>query len=293
MNVNMDRNRMQKIRNEAIIMEQLTNSPHISDTYGHCAFSLLVEMAPVNIADTIQPQIMPDQHHPGKIDQKKLDEYPDVHPINNLTAVEKLDLAIGMLSGLADIHGMATGPVVMGDVAPNQWLQTASGRIILNDFDNSRLASWNVTGQQYCKDWSYHVGGYKAPEEVDGGNLDESTDKWKAGAILFALLTGLDPYYDEGHREDDKMIDNNLRNGVAPHIDPRYATRSFIEGRMVEIMNKCFQFKPQDRADVFEVLEHLRETKRLHEETKKNKNEEETHGDDHEGRYEKLLLRQG
>jgi hypothetical protein len=36
------------------------------------------------------------------------------------------------------------------------------------------------------------------------------------------------------------------------------------EGRLVEIMEPCWAFDPQDRVDIFEIVAHLRETRRLY-----------------------------
>ena len=53
--------------------------------------------------------------------------------------------------------------------------------------------------------------------------------------------------------------------GELPYVDPRYRdkNRSLIEGRMVEIMEKCYRFNQTERATIFEVVSHLRETARL------------------------------
>ena len=55
--------------------------------------------------------------------------------------------------------------------------------------------------------------------------------------------------------------------GKRGYIDKRYRTRSFAEGKLVEIMERCWEQKPSDRADIFEVVRFLRdavlENKRL------------------------------
>jgi hypothetical protein len=51
-----------------------------------------------------------------------------------------------------------------------------------------------------------------------------------------------------------KVID-----GKTAFIDPRYRERSFIERNLVEIMEKCWVYEPEDRIDIFEVIRLLRE----------------------------------
>ena len=77
------------------------------------------------------------------------------------------------------------------------------------------------------------------------------------GNIVFTLLTGLLPYY---HESDHSVIQTMAKLGP-PYIDPRYETRSFGEGRLVEIMRKCHKINPSERVDIFEVVRHLRETR--------------------------------
>jgi serine/threonine protein kinase len=261
-----NRGRLEKVRNEALAMELLTSSPRISNIYGHCAVSLSVEPAPGDIADTIVPYYKAFQNYRGVMPQATLDYHSRVHPLNNLTAAEKLDIALAMTESLADIHGLETGPLILGDVSLDQWLLTADGRIILNDLDNSVFLGWKIRQQKYSQYLSNYVGGFKAPEEVKGGKLDERADLWKTGDLLFSILTGLQPYYNELHEDESGAIDELLLKGEAPYIDPRYHDRSFIEGRLMEIMQKCFKRKPEDRPDIFEIVRFLRETKQIHSE---------------------------
>jgi len=63
--------------------------------------------------------------------------------------------------------------------------------------------------------------------------VDEKSDVWPMGANIFVLLTGLFPYHTEWERP---QIERIIAHGYLPDIDQRYRTRSFIEGRLVEIM---------------------------------------------------------
>jgi serine/threonine protein kinase len=263
-----NRNRLQKVQTEAFIMGQLADSDRVSDIYGHCAFSLWVEAGLYDMKASVLP-LTEYQGVFGKISQEALDELSvaDAHPMNNFTVEEKLRILLDMTQSLAETHGLPTGPAVMQDIAADQWLRASDGnRVILNDFDNAVFLSWNFITKQHCQYYSGYVGGFKAPEEHNGNWLDESTDLWKVGSLIFAVLTGLKPYYTKTS-EDDKWA--LLDAGVPPYLDPRYETRSLIEGRLVEIMRKCHQFHPADRVDIFEVVAFLRETKRLHEQERR------------------------
>ena len=50
----------------------------------------------------------------------------------------------------------------------------------------------------------------------------------------------------------------DLIDGKLAFVDPRYRGRSFIEGKLVEIMEKCWAYNPTKRPSIFEVVEFLR-----------------------------------
>lgn len=51
------------------------------------------------------------------------------------------------------------------------------------------------------------------------------------------------------------MIDQKMR----PLVDPRYRSRSFIESKLVAIMEECWEWEPERRISIFEVVRQLRE----------------------------------
>ena len=55
-------------------------------------------------------------------------------------------------------------------------------------------------------------------------------------------------------------MQQKLVDGELPYIDPRWKTNSYGEGRLVEIIEKCWKYKPNDRADVFQATRFLDET---------------------------------
>ena len=287
-----NRNRVQKVQTEAIILDMLTHSPLVSDIYGHCAFSVAVQAGAYDMESSVLP-LHPEyqQKRPGHLSQEQLDQLSvdDAVSLNNFTVEEKLDIVLQMTESLAEAHGLPTGPVVSGDVSVDQWLRSSDDdddemHLLLNDFDNAVFLSYNQTAQQYCKYESGSVGGFKTPEEHHRSHLDESVDMWKVGSLIFTVLTGLKPYYASPDEETTWAL---LDAGTPPYLDPRYATRSLIEGRLVEIMRRCHVRNPAERATIFEVVAHLRETKRLHERRRNISRSEGTIGcDDKRGRMQ-------
>ena len=117
--------------------------------------------------------------------------------------------------------------------------------------------------QEYCKYYSSYGGDYRAPEEVsdDGADVDETVDIWPMGNLLFSLLTGLWPYYTlMTHRE----VQKTSNKGIKPYLNPAFLSASFIERRMIDIMNQCHELKPEDRISIFDVVSQLKEIRTIY-----------------------------
>jgi hypothetical protein len=109
-----DYSMMYQIHKEAIVMERLTPSPRIVDIFGYCGTTVVAEYMNRQITGDIVWGSEDWEGYAGWMKQKDLDKLQktDVHPMNNLTIDEKLDLAIVMAESIADIHGFAGGVIV-------------------------------------------------------------------------------------------------------------------------------------------------------------------------------------
>jgi hypothetical protein len=143
------------MRSEALVMERLSGSTRTSDIYGFCAMSTMVEEG-----RELTYKIVPEsQEERGRMSQQDLDQLQstvgDVYPVNtDLTTYDKLVLAITIAEALAEMHGYASGCLIMDDVHPDQWLISSDKRAILNDLNNAVVLDWHMTEQRYCQ---FHV----------------------------------------------------------------------------------------------------------------------------------------
>jgi len=285
-----------KVNVEALIMEQLTGSEHVSNIYGHCGSTVLVEKG-----YELTYKMIPRLHNGlsrGHIAQEDLDKLQkdDVHIFNNFTIEEKLDIAIIFAENIAELHGFPKGVIAHDDISADQWMISAEdSRIIFNDFNvsclwNFRYAfiqirilnfclslfvsapqnmvpmKYNPAKKQYCDFWAHYPGTFKAPEVYGGGHyVTEQVDIWPFANLVFALLIGLKPWY---YLNEESEIQKTMRSKGAPYIDPRFRRRSFIEKRLVEIMERCHKVEPGERPDIFTIVEFLRETKHIFEMTR-------------------------
>lgn len=143
---------MKGIQRDAIVMERLTNSPRIVDVYGYCATSTIVEA----MSSEVEEFVIPGN---GMAKQKELDRLSDVHPMNNFTIKEKLDIALEMAESLADLHGYEGGVIVHDDVQLCQWLEHEDGRLKLGDFNRAEMMEYDEENQTYCKYDNGYVNG--------------------------------------------------------------------------------------------------------------------------------------
>lgn len=47
--------------------------------------------------------------------------------------------------------------------------------------------------------------------------------------------------------------------GELAYVDPRFKERSFAEKKLVELMEKCWIYEPDDRISIFDAVTFLRE----------------------------------
>ena len=245
---------------EAVILEQLSENERFIDIHGYCGVSTLLEGAKGELTGEVMPSS-------GFIKQDKLDMFQkeDVMPLNYLSLTEKLDLAIVMAEALADLHGFKGGAIAHGDVYPSQWLRTYGGKLKLNDFNAAEVSEYDVVNQRYCTFDRCYLNWNRAPEDLTCGEwpADMGIDTYCMGNNIYTLLTGLWSFY--YWAQDEQAIIQSVLLGNRTYIDPRYRTRSMVEAKLVELMEKTWVANIHDRISIFGILQRLREIKALYE----------------------------
>jgi serine/threonine-protein kinase len=104
-----------------------------------------------------------------------------------LSTVAKLDIAIGVLQGLAFAHKRG---VVHRDIKPANIRVDAEGNARIMDFGVAHLASSNMTRTGVM----IGTPSYMAPEQITSGVVGPQSDIFSVGAVLYELLTGTSPF---------------------------------------------------------------------------------------------------
>jgi serine/threonine protein kinase len=264
------REHLERVNEEALLLAYLSYSDHVSNIYGYCGTSILVERG-----QDLYHQLIP--HHAGTVDDDMrgymtMDEMNQIHAEaangllirNHFSAEQRLDIAISVMESIALLHGFPAGPVAHNDISFDQWLFSMDGkRVILNDFNSAVPLRYNAQEQQFCLHTS-PSGNYKAPEYFHKPMfLNEQSDVWALGCILFGILTGVMPYHEFF---TDKEYMEQTRRGIPPVLNEAFRSdkASFIERRMVEIMDEMFNIIRAERSSIFDVVERLHETRNIH-----------------------------
>jgi len=107
-----------------------------------------------------------------------------------LTLLEKLDVLIEVLNGLAYAHKRG---IVHRDIKPANIRIDEDGRARVMDFGIAHLTSSNMTRTGVM------VGtpAYMSPEQITGGNVTPASDLFAVGAVMYELLSGVQAFRGE------------------------------------------------------------------------------------------------
>ncbi|WP_187344910.1 protein kinase domain-containing protein [Cystobacter ferrugineus] len=167
---------------------------------------------------------------------------------NRLVPRRALDIMRGVTAGLAHAH---QHHIVHRDLKPSNVFITRQGTVKLLDFG----LAW-LTGGPSALPHLPTAGtpAYMAPEQWRGQTVDERTDLWAAGIMLYELLTGELPY--------PSMNLEELRAQVlSPEpVPPLRARHPELRGELESLLSMVLAKEPSQRLlSAEELSEELRE----------------------------------
>lgn len=133
-----------------------------------------------------------------------------------------LDIAAAIVSSIGDAIEFAhENQVLHLDIKPDNILVNHNGAPKISDFGISELAD-----AQGFRKASGGTIGYMPPEQMSGKDLDERTDEFALAAVIYEILTGVQPFSARTLNESAKKIEHfdviapsELRSDLDPGID--------------------------------------------------------------------------
>src|SRR3569623_1467259 len=162
--------------------------------------------------------------------------------------------------GLAYAHAYRDLKLVHRDISPANELLSNSGEVKLSDFG---LASSKPKEQQTAPGSIYGKLAYLAPEQARGDALDQRTDLYAAGILLWETLTGQQLFpvrSDKAHVKlhEEAPVGNPTVDALERLRNPAIAAPSTLTGRvppeLEEITMKALAADPNDRYQTGEEL---------------------------------------
>ena len=230
-------------RVDAVAMERLTSSKFIMDMYAFCGMTVVTDFA-------------------GR-------EVSDVAKLMNPT--DRLDLAIKVAQGIADIHSINDRPsLVHNDINLANLVITQDNRPVLNDFNIAvLLMKHNETGETCPFVQHFPNPQWRAPEEqvLDEAypptNITEKADIYALGNVLYRLTVGNSPWKRPGAvrlEADEKEIVARLKfhNGSMPNIPEEVrASKDPATQAMLQAMYSAYRFNPAKRPSAAQIVKYL------------------------------------
>lgn len=176
---------------------------------------------------------------------------------------EALDVAIQIGNALAAAH--AAG-IVHRDIKPENIMLRRDGLVKVLDFGLAKVTDASVSAigpEQSTVDWFLTDSGvvigtssYMSPEQTRGLPIDERTDIWSLGVVLYEMVTGEQPF--RGATKTDVLVSILQR-------EPREISRELAihKAALKPIFDKALKKNRDDRYEtVRELLDDLKSLKR-------------------------------
>lgn len=153
-------------------------------------------------------------------------------PLDNRLAC---DIAMQIAAGLENAHAHG---VIHRDIKPENILLTKIGGKLtakVTDFGIAKANSLENTQGDYMG--SVH---YFSPEQAKGDNVDQRSDIYSLGIVLYEMVTGTIPF------EGESALDLAMKHIKSPIPDPRMVNPK-VAPEIIEIIKKACAKEPKNR----------------------------------------------
>ncbi len=180
------------------------------------------------------------------IDGKELKFLVETWDAPFLQVNDIINYAIQIAEGLEAAHKKG---IIHRDIKLSNIMITTGGKAKIMDFGLAKLVGYDRLTKTNT---AVGTAAYMSPEQVKGEKVDNRTDIWSFGVVLYEMLTGKLPFKGDYEQVILYLI---LQEEPEPITD----LRSDLPEELVKIVYKAIEKKPENRfASMTELLNNLR-----------------------------------
>lgn len=194
---------------DTMVMERLTKSPYVVSTYGCCGITQVVEYAQGgSLYDLVE----------------RLRGAKGFEPALDMSSVDRLRVAIQVITALADLHGFekdGVASVSHNDFDTDQLL-LIDGVYKLNDFNLAYLLKRDGNTKEVCRNYmrvNSSLRKVHAPEETHDRRVDNAkADDYVAGNVMYYILTNKWIFEGVGNKKSVELLRQGKRSPFPDNI---------------------------------------------------------------------------
>lgn len=151
-------------------------------------------------------------------------------------------------NALEEAHGKE---IIHRDIKPENIMITREGKVKLTDFGIASL----IARKRERK--ASGTLGYMSPEQITGRYVDETTDLFALGAVLYEMLTGENPFYAESLKDTAMRV---LNHEPPPPSSLEPTVPEKLDSIVMKLLAKDPEFRFQSAVQLKEAIKELQKS---------------------------------
>jgi Tol biopolymer transport system component/serine/threonine protein kinase len=153
---------------------------------------------------------------------------------------ETIKIGIQIAEGLSKAHSRS---IIHRDIKPANVMVTEEGLVKIVDFGLAKIADARITKTG----WTLGTAAYMSPEQARGETVDNRTDIWSLGVILYEMATGQSPFKGENAQS---VIYSILNDAPTPPTMVHGEIPAELESVIVRCLEKDRENRFSDTGEV-------------------------------------------